>query len=254
MVKENAPKPLVGAALSENLGALMEVYVGKPDFTKVIKLTELYPRPQNVPSLVTPDLPQDMDKTIDNKVIKEDKKLKHDQMCTAASLTSLGKVLDIILQVKHLDPRLVQAGDMVLDSITMMGLVHNDFNGIRLKGFKQTVNPSFGDVFTAKPNEPEMLMGKTPIADQVKSVEELNKLKAKLKKLESSHQPQQRARDFRKKGEYQRRQGKGQRYYNRRREDRSNGYFSPKGNYRKSQQENRQHQYQDDRKTTGKKN
>lgn len=74
-VKENAPKPLVGPALSEKLGSLMEVYVSKPEFSKIIKITEEYPRPQNVPSLVTPDLPQDMDKTIDNRVIKEDKRL-----------------------------------------------------------------------------------------------------------------------------------------------------------------------------------
>lgn len=146
-VKENEPKPSVGPPISENLGSLMEVYVSKPDFSKVIKMTENYPRPQNVPSLVTPELPQDMEKTVDPKVVKEDKKLKHDQMCTGATLTSIGKALDIVLEVKHLDPKLLQAGDMMLDAITMLGFVHNDFNSVRLKGFKQTLNPSFGDVF-----------------------------------------------------------------------------------------------------------
>lgn len=251
-VKETTPKPTVGPPLSQKLGSLMEVYVGKPEFGKVIKMTETYPRPQNVPSLVTPDLPQDMDKTIDLKVIKEDKRWRNDQLCTGASITSMGKVMDIVLQVKHLDQRLVQAGDMLLDAITMMGYVHNEFNAIRLKGFKQTVNPSFGGVFTAKPDEPEMLMGKTPIAEQVKSVEDLNRLKAKLKKpdpVPSTQVPRQR--DFRKRGEYQRRPAKAQRYYNRRRDDtyRRTRYYSPKGNFRKAQQDNRP---QEDRKSTRK--
>lgn len=251
-VKENMPKPKIGPNVSDELGSLMEVYVAKPDFAKVIKMTENYPRPQNVPSISTPELPQDIDKTVDYKIIKEDKRLKNDQICTGATLTALGRVMDVVLQTKHLDPKLLQAGDMLLDGITMLSMVHNDFNTIRLKGFKQTVNPSFGDVFSAKPDEPEMLIGKTPIAEQVKSLEDLNKLKAKLKKPVSTSTPQAKGhQDFRKRGEYHRRQPRNQRYYNRRRDDnRRRRYYSPKGNYRKSQQE----RAQDDRKPPPKKN
>lgn len=102
-LKENTPKPVIGPAISEKLGSLVEVYVLRPDFTKVIKMAENYPRPQNVPSLTTPDLPRDMNKTIDQKVIKDDRRLKNDQTCTSASITSLGKALDITLETKHLD-------------------------------------------------------------------------------------------------------------------------------------------------------
>lgn len=66
---------------------------------------------------------------------------------------------------------------MVSDCFTMMGFVHNEFSSIRIKGFKQTVHPSYGEVFTSKPDEPEMLMGKAPIGDQAKSLEDLNKLR-----------------------------------------------------------------------------
>lgn len=55
-----------------------------------MKLTEKYPRPENVPRLSTPDVPQDVDKTIDPKVIKDDKRLRNDQICTSASLSCLG--------------------------------------------------------------------------------------------------------------------------------------------------------------------
>lgn len=40
------------------------------------------------------------------------------------------------------------------------------------KGFKQIVNPSYGDVFTGKSNDPDMLVGKS-IADQIKNSEEI---------------------------------------------------------------------------------
>lgn len=85
-------------------------------------------------------------------------------------------MLDIIREVKGDNPKLIKAGDMVLDSITMLGFGHNDFSPIRLKSFKQTVNPRYVDVFSSKPEEPGMLMGKAPIAEQVKSLDELNKL------------------------------------------------------------------------------
>lgn len=239
-VQESSPKPVVGPAVSAKLGTLMDLYVSKPEFVKVMKISEKYPRPENVPSLVTPDVTQEVDKTLDNKVTKEDKRLRNDQICTSAALSCLGGVLDIIRTEKGKNPKLIQAGEMVLDSITMLGFVHNEFTSVRLKAFKQTVHPSYGDVFTTKPHEPEMLMGKTPISEQVKSLDELNKLKQKLKKPESN--TGQKSRDFRKRGEYQsqRNQYKSSRpYAPRRREERRNRYFSPKGNYRKSQQDNR---------------
>lgn len=41
---------------------------------------------------MTPDVTQDVDKTVDNKAVKEDKRLHNDQLCTAATLASLGGV------------------------------------------------------------------------------------------------------------------------------------------------------------------
>lgn len=49
--------------------------------------------------------------------------------------------MDIIQEFKDKDPKLVQAGNMVLDCITMLGFVHYDFLAIRLKAFKQIVHP-----------------------------------------------------------------------------------------------------------------
>lgn len=121
-------------------------------------------------------------------------------MCTSAAITSLGGVLDVIRELKDKNPKLIPAGEMVLDSFTLLGLVHNDFTSIRLKNLKQTVHPSYGDVFCTKPDEPGMLMGKTPIAEQVKSVDELNKLKAKLKRPDSTGTTQK-YQDFQRRGE-----------------------------------------------------
>lgn len=94
-VKECTPKPVVGPAVSSKVGTLMKLYVNKPEFLKCMKISEKYPRPKNVPSLQTPDVPHDVDKTMDQKVIKDDKRLRNDQICTAASIASLGGVLDI---------------------------------------------------------------------------------------------------------------------------------------------------------------
>lgn len=250
-VNECAPKPKVGPRISEKVGTLMELYVAKPEFQKVIKLTDKYPRPENVPSLLTPDVTQDVDKTVDHKAIKEDKRLRNDQLCTAATLSSLGGVLDIIRAEKERNPNLIKAGEMVLDCITMVGFVHNDFSSIRLKSFKQTVHPTYGEVFTSKPDEPEMLMGKTPIGDQVKSLEDLNKLRAKLKKPDPTpvaHKP----RDFRRRGEYQRNQFRGSRaFIPRRRDDRRRRYSSPKSYHRKNHQDNRN---QEEKKQTPRRN
>lgn len=249
-VQENTPKPVVGPAVSTKLGTLMDLYVSKPDFAKVIKMSEKYPRPENVPSLVTPDIPQEVDKTLDNKVIKEDKRMRNDQICTSAALSCLGGVLDIIRAEKDKNPKMIQAGEMVLDSITMLGFVHNEFTSVRLKAFKQTVHPSYGEIFTTKPHEPEILMGKTPIADQVNSLDELNKLKQKLKKPETNSG--QKPRDFRKRVEYQGNQYKSSRPYAPcRREERRKQHFSPKGNYRKNQQDNRP---QEDKKSVPRRN
>lgn len=246
-VKECAPKPIMGPPISAKLGTLMDLYVSKPEFLKVIKISEKYPRPENVQNLTSPDVPQDVDKTIDSKIIREDKRLRINQNCTAASLASLGGALDIIREEKGKNPKLSKAGDMILDSITMLGYVHNEFSSLRLKSFKQTVNPSYVDVFSSKPEDPGMLMGKAPIAEQVKSLEELNKLKAKLKKPDPNSGGHK-SRDFRKRGEYhtnQFRKPKG--YTPRRRDERRKRYYSPKGGYRKQQQDNH-FKAQDDKK------
>lgn len=176
--------------MSTKVGTLMELYIAKPEFVKIMKISKKYSHSQNVPNLVTSDVPHDVDKTIDSKVIKETNRLRNDQICTAITLSSLGGVLDIIREVKNKHPNSIQADEMMLASITMLGLVHNDFSLIRLKGFRQTVHPFYDEIFMKKTDKPKMLMGKTLIAVQVKSVNELNKLKAKLKKPDLLFQSQ----------------------------------------------------------------
>lgn len=67
-----------------------------------------------------------------------------------------------------------------------LGFLHQDLTSIRLKGFKQTVNPSFGDIVAQNHEEPDILLGKSPLGKQIKSCDEINKLKAKFKKHEST--------------------------------------------------------------------
>lgn len=65
---------------------------------------------------------------------------------------------------------------MLVDGLQLTGFLHQDFTTIRLKGVKQTVNPSYGDVVSQKPDEPDMLLGKTQLGGQIKSCDEINKL------------------------------------------------------------------------------
>lgn len=87
------------------------------------------------------------------------------------------------------------------------------------------------------PEEPEMLLGKTPLGEQMKSCDELNKLKARFKKPDPQpHGPTRR--DFHKGGEYKKKPfNRDFKPRNRKREDRRTRYFSPKGAHRKNQQE-----------------
>lgn len=70
MADEVTPKPMVGKPRSDKLATVMEGLLTKPDFPKIMKVCEKYPRPENVPSLVIPDLPKDVDKTIDARAVK----------------------------------------------------------------------------------------------------------------------------------------------------------------------------------------
>lgn len=109
----------IGLDLSERIYSLVRALVRKSDFPKVMKVCDKYPRPGNVPELVTPELPQDVDKTIDQKVVKEDKRLKLDQMCATAATTALGKGLDLVLIAKEQNPGLAKVGDILVDCITL---------------------------------------------------------------------------------------------------------------------------------------
>lgn len=98
-------------------------------------------------------------------------------MCTTAATSALAKALDLVLLAKEKVPGLSRVGDILVDAITLTGYLHSEYSSLRLKGFKQTVNPSYSDIFTAKPDEPQMLMGKASISEQIKSCEDLQKVK-----------------------------------------------------------------------------
>lgn len=257
-IADSQPKPSQGPDLSDNVSSLVRALVGKADFTKVMKVCDKYPRPGNVPELVTPELTRDVDKTVDHKVIREDKRLKLDQMCATAATTALGKALDMVLVAKQKNPEWAKVGDIIVDSITLTGFLHSEYNGLRLKGFKQTVNPSYSDIFSAKPDEPEMLMGKAPISEQIKSCEDLRTIKNKLKKQESfqsSNRTNTRKPDFRRRSGFQR---NARTQYNRRRyDDRRNRGFSPKRSFPRKQNYNNDKEktgFHDDRKVSSRRN
>lgn len=162
------------------------VLVGKSDFPKVIKVYDKYPLPGNVPELVSPELTKDVDKTIEPKVVKDDKRLKINQMCATAATSALGRALDMVFLAKEQVPGLSKVGDILVDCITLTRFTHSEYRSLCLKGFKQTVNPSYSEIFSAKPDEPDLLMGKAPIGQQIKSCDDLQKIKNKLKKHDSN--------------------------------------------------------------------
>lgn len=234
---EGIPKPITAPPVSEDLSPILNLFLAKSDFAKTMKICDKYPRPENI-NLGIPELPKDATKIIDQKAVKNDDRFKNDQKCTAALFGLLGKSLDSVLKLRGKIPELVEVGDMLVDGLQLTGFLHQDFTSIRVKGVKQTVNPSYGDVVTQKPEEPEMLLGKTPLGEQMKSCDEINKLKAKFKKPEPQSFTNPR-RDFRRAGgEYKKKPFKRDfRPRNRKREDRRTRYFSPKGSYRKGQQD-----------------
>lgn len=233
MREEGAPKPVTGPPLSEELAPVVDVCIQKSDFAKAMKTCEKYPKPSNLIHLSIPELPKDSSQTVEQKLVKNDEKLQNDQKCTSAIIGIMGQALDVVLKLRDSVPELIKVGDMLLDGVQVAGFLHQDLTNMRIRGFKQTVNPSYAGVFSAKPDEPDMLLGKTPIGEQIKTVEELNKLKAKLKKPETSSS--QSKKDFWKGGDYRRSREYRQRP--RRRDDRRSMYFSPKGKQRRFQQE-----------------
>lgn len=261
-IADSLPKPSQGPDLTDRVSSLVRALVGKSDFPKVLKVCEKYPRPGNVPELVTPELTQDVDKTIDAKVVKEDKRLKINQNCATSATAALGKALDMVLLAKQQVPGLSKVGDILVDCITLTGFMHAEYNDIRLKGFKQTVNPSYSGIFSAKPEEPELLMGKAPIGDQIKSCDDLQKIKNKLKKHDSN--PAGNRGGFRKGGDFKRKQNSGfqrnqRNQYNRRRYEGGRGRpFSPRKSGRKQSYSN-ENQFkgnssQEDRKVSSRRN
>lgn len=65
-------------------------------------------------------------------------------------------MVDTTMEKKDEDPKMVRAGDILINYISMCGFVHNGFNTIRLKEAKQTINPSYDDGFTPKPQEKDI--------------------------------------------------------------------------------------------------
>lgn len=237
---EGLPKPVTSSPISDQLAPVLGGFLVKSEFLKTMKICDKYPRPMNIEQLSIPELPKDANRIIDPKAVNNDNRLVNDQKCTSAIFGALSKSLDVVIKLKDKVPEMIDVGDMLLDSLQMTGFLHQDFTSIRLKGFKQNVNPSYVDVVSQKPEEPGMLLGKTPIGEQMKSCDENNKLKAKFKKPDHTQSTQPAGRkDFRKGGEYKRRQNNRE-FRPRKphgRDDRRTRYYSPKGNYRKNQQD-----------------
>lgn len=175
---EGVPKPIEGPPIAEDLCPVLNLFLTKTEFAKTMNICEKYPRPSNLQLLTIPELPVDAGKIIDQKAVKTDEKFVNDQKCTTALFGLLGRSLGTVLKYKDKIPELLEVGDMLVDGLQLTGFLHQDFTTIRLKGMKQTVNPSYGDVVAQKPDEPEMLLGKTPLGEQMKSCDEINKLKA----------------------------------------------------------------------------
>lgn len=236
-IADSQPKPIQGPDLTTRVSSLVRALVGKSDFPKVVKVCEKYPKPGNVPELVTPELTQDVDKTMDPKVVKDDKRLKINQTCATAATSALGKALDMVLVAKEQLPSLSKVGDILVDCITLTGFMHSEYSGLRLKGFKQTVNPSYSEIFSAKPDEHDTLMGKSPIGEQIKSCDDLLKIKNKLKKPEFASSGTKGG--FRKGGDYRKRGNTGfqrnsRNQFNKRRyEGGRSRHYSPRRSYRK---------------------
>lgn len=243
-IAESQPKPSQGPDLADRVSSLVRALVGKSDVGRVVKVCDKYPRPGNVPELSTPELTQEVDKTLDQKVVKEDKRLKLDQTCATAATAALGKALEMVLLAKEQVPGLAKVGDILVDCITLTGFIHSEYSSLRLKGFKQTVNPSYSEIFSAKPDEPMLLMGKASISEQVKSCEELQKIRNKLKKHDSNFTNKNSSR----KGEFRRKSG-GQRsarsFYNKRRYDdrRTRGFSPRRGAFQRRQYHNNERDF-----------
>lgn len=124
-IADSQPRPIQGPDLTNRVSSLVRALVGKCEFPKVLKVCEKYPKPGNVPELVTPELTQDVDKTIDSKVVKEDKRLKINQMCATSATAALGKALDLVLVAKQQLPGLSKVGDILVDCITLTGFMHS---------------------------------------------------------------------------------------------------------------------------------
>lgn len=193
---EGVPRPKAGPPVADHLVPVLNLFLAKSDFNKTMKVCDKYPRPENISQLSIPELPKDAGKIMDQKTVKNDEKLQNDQKCTMALFSVLGKSLDTVFKLKEKMPELVQLGDMLVDGLQLTGFLHQDFTSIRLKGFKQTVNPSYGDVVAQNPEEPDMLLGKTPLGEQMKSCDEINKLKARFKKPEAHPSSSGQKRDF----------------------------------------------------------
>lgn len=189
--------------------------------------------------------------------------MKLDQNCATATTSALGKALDMVLLAKEQVPGLAKVGDILVDCITLMGFIHSEFSSLRLKGFKQTVNPSYSEIFSSKPNEPHLLMGKASISEQMKSCEDLQKVKNKLKKHDYSNNSNKSY--SRKGGEYRRKSGtqrNARTHYNRRRYDdrRTRGFSPRRGGFQRRQYSNNDREFkpsnpsQEDKKVSSRRN
>lgn len=215
----------------------MDVLVSKPDFQKSMKICDRLPCPENLPKLSVPELPLDADETIDRRIVKNDERIRNDQRCSVSIISAMSTSLDVVLQLKDTVPELVPVADLLLDGISLASFLHHDLTSMRRKGVQQLVNPSYMDMFSGKSSEPDLLLGKSSIAGRIKNREEMSKIKAKLKKPEVNTTQK---RDFRKGGEFARRKFREPRPWNKTKEEFKRRYSSPKGAYRKVQQDRAQ--------------
>lgn len=122
------------------VSALLDLLLSKPVYNKGIKsFFKEYPRPEKANCLLTPELASDADKTINNELVKEDRRMKSHHMCSTSALSCMEKMLDKILIAKDQTPALDKAGDVLVDCMTTVGFIHSDLKALSLESFKQTI-------------------------------------------------------------------------------------------------------------------
>lgn len=187
LVKERAGiesgKELVGPPIADCIAELLQTYLKNPNAEAMLKLMEEYPRPSNAEWLQAPTMGMQVAASIPKRSNNYDKRLRQSQMLLGGSLAAMAAVLQDIMNRGKQDQSLLGLARKVMDAMALSGYVHFDFNSIRKGAIRQVVNPNYAGVFTRRTSStPENLLGENSVPDQLKELEEINKVRAKLQK------------------------------------------------------------------------